>query len=257
MVEGVYNLMKITSVNNDLVKEAAKLQQRKYRDESGKFLLEGEKCVREAIQYGITVEQLFILEGEDNFGFKDAIETNEAVLSKISTTTSSPKVVGVAKQLKRDWKKDFKKLVLLENIKDAGNLGTILRSCCAFNVDGVILYGDTIDLYNPKCVRASVGNLWKVPVFNIKTFEELNKLCEDFLPIATLPKKGNTVWLKEFKPQNKMLIMFGAESSGLSTELTNYAQQKGSAITIEMSESVESLNLSISAGIILYKLFNE
>ena len=249
--------MKITSVNNDLVKEVAKLQQRKYREESGMFLLEGEKCVQEAIEYGIQIKHLFFLEGVNNFDFNDSIETNEAVLSKISTTTSSPKVVGVAKQLKREWKKDFKKVVLLENIKDAGNLGTILRSCCAFDVDAIILYGDTIDLYNPKCVRASVGNLWKVPVFNIKTFNELEKLCKDFHPIATLPKNKNSIWLKDFKSQAKSLIMFGTESSGLSDELIYYAQNKGSAVTIEMSETVESLNLSISAGIILYKLFNK
>lgn len=249
--------MKITSVNNDLVKEAAKLQQRKYREESGMFLLEGEKCVREAIEYGMTIEHLFILEGEDSFSFKDAIETNEAVLSKISTTTSSPKVVGVARQLKREWNKDYKKVVLLEDIKDAGNLGTILRSCCAFDADAVILYGDTIDLYNPKCVRASVGNLWKIPVYNVKTFDELMKISKDFCPIATLPKNKNTVWLKDFKSKDKLLIMFGTESSGLSDRLINYAQKNGSAITIEMSESVESLNLSTSAGIILYELFKK
>ena len=256
MVKGVYYFMKITSVNNDLVKEVAKLQQRKYRDESGLFLLEGEKCVQEAIEYGIVLEHLFVLEGENNFGFIDAIETNEAVLSKISSTTSFPKVVGVAKQIKREWNKNFKKVVLLEDIKDAGNLGTILRSCCAFSVDAVILYGDTIDLYNPKCVRASVGNLWKIPVFSMKSFEELKDMCKDFCPIATLPKNKNSVWLKDFKPQEKNLIMFGTESSGLSNELINYSNENGCAVTIEMSNSVESLNLSISAGIILYRLFN-
>lgn len=247
--------MKITSVNNDLVKETVKLQQRKYRDESGLFLLEGEKCIEEALESGIEVVRIFVEEGYTKLEHKELIETNEAVLSKISTTTSAPKCVAVAKQPKNKWNKDFRRVVLLEDIKDAGNLGTILRTSCAFGVDAVILYGDTVDLYNPKCVRASVGNLWKVPVFSIKDFCDLKKLCSDFTPVSTLPKSDNTVFLKDFSSDKKLLVMFGTESSGLSDELKNYAEEQGFAITIEMSEKVESLNLSISAGVILYTLF--
>ncbi len=247
--------MIITSVNNELVKETAKLQQRKYRDENGLFLLEGGKCIEEAIAYGIQIVNLFVLEGYEKFKNSERIETTETVLSKISTTTSAPKCVAVGKQLKRVWNNDFKHVVLLEDIKDAGNLGTILRTSCAFNVDAVILYGDTVDLYNPKCIRASVGNLWKVPVFNIQNLNQLQKMCKDYTPIGTLPKSGNTVWLKDFKAPEKSLVMFGTESSGLSDELKEYANKYGQNITIEMSERVESLNLSISAGVILYKLF--
>jgi len=247
--------MKITSVNNDLVKSAVKLQQRKYRDESGLFLLEGEKCIEEAIESGIIIEHLFVEEGFAKFSDRNRIETNENVLSKISTTTSAPKCVGIGKQKKSEWKNTFKKVVLLENIKDAGNLGTILRNSSAFGVDAIILYGDTVDLYNPKCVRASVGNLWKVPVFYADNFTELKELCNDFKPIATLPKNNNTVSLKDFSQDKKLLLMFGAESTGLSEELINFAKEKGNCLTIEMSDKVESLNLSISTGIILYQLF--
>ena len=71
--------------------------------------------------------------------------------------------------------KDAKKVVLLEGIKDAGNLGTILRTAAAFSIDAIVLYGDTVDLYNPKCVRSTVGCLWKTPVIQIKDFNELEK----------------------------------------------------------------------------------
>ena len=248
-------MMKITSVNNDLVKETVKLQQRKYRDESGLFLLEGEKCIEEAIESNVEIERIFVIEGYNRFKSSETIETSESVLSKMSTTTSAPKCVAVAKQIKRAWNKDYKLVVLLENIKDAGNLGTILRTSCAFGVDAIILYGDTVDLYNPKCVRASVGNLWKIPVFHIKEYNELKKLCKDFTPIATLPKNDNTVRLKDLKTENKTLIMFGTESTGLSKELIEYASKDGKNVTIEMTDKVESLNLSISVGVILYKLF--
>ena len=254
--------MKITSVNNDLIKETAKLLQKKYRDESGLFLLEGEKCIEEAAKFGIKITNIFVLEGHNTFKDDNVIETTEAVLSKISSTTTAPKAVAVGKQIKPEWSKNYKKVILLENIKDAGNLGTILRTSAAFNIDAVILYGDTVDLYNPKCVRSSVGNLWKIPVFCGGKWDKLGKCKDnnidwlrtkfnDFERIATLPKSENTVWLKDYKPAEKVLVMFGAESTGLSDELKNFATKN---LTIEMNDSVESLNLSISAGIVLYKI---
>lgn len=238
--------MKITSVNNELVKETAKLLQRKYRKEN--FLLEGIKCIEEAIEYGLEIEHLFVLEGSAEFlDFENRIETTEAILSKISSTDSAPKAVAVAKKPAKKWSDNYKKVVLLEDIKDAGNLGTILRTACAFNIDAIVLYGDTVDLYNPKCVRSSVGNLWKIPVFEMNDLSIFN----DYERVATLPKSDNTVWLKDYIPQEKVLVMFGTESSGLSQKLKDFATKN---ITIEMSNKVESLNLSISAGIILYKM---
>lgn len=242
--------MKITSVNNNLVKETAKLLQKKYRKDL--FLLEGAKCIEEAVNSGLEIVYLFVQEGTDQFSnFENKIETTEAVLSKISSTETPPKVVAVARKIKREWSDEYKKVILLENIKDAGNLGTIIRSTCAFGFDALILYGDTVDIYNPKCVRSSTGNLWKIPIFEIKTQETLKKQFCDYERIATLPKAENTVWLKDYIPQEKVLIMFGSEADGLSKELKDFATQN---VTIEMSDKVESLNLSISAGIILYKL---
>lgn len=244
--------MKITSVNNDLIKDVAKLQQRKYRDEQGLFILEGIKSIEEAIEYGLEIVHIFVQEESKLFENQSCIETTEAVLAKISSTTSAPKAVAVAKIPKKNWSENYKKVVLLEDIKDAGNLGTILRTACAFDVDAIILYGDTVDLYNPKCVRSSVGNLWKVPVFEIKNFDELEHRFIDFQKIATLPKSENTIWLKDFVEQDRILLMFGTESSGLSQKLKDFANQN---VTIEMSNQVESLNLSMSVGIILYNIF--
>lgn len=238
--------MKITSVNNELVKETAKLLQKKYRKDL--FLLEGVKCIEEAISSGIEIVHLFVYEGSDEFkNYENRVETTEAVLSKISSTETPPKAVAVAKKFKREWAESFKKVVLLENIKDAGNLGTILRTACAFNIDAVVLYGDTVDLYNPKCVRSAVGNLWKIPVFEMSDLSLFN----DYERVATLPKADNTIWLKDYTPAEKTLVMFGSEAEGLSEYLKDSATVN---VTIEMSNKVESLNLSISAGLFMYKL---
>ena len=245
--------MKITSVNNDLVKETAKLLKSKYREESGLFLIEGDKGVKEALQSGLVVEHIFVLEGFSDYPEEITIETSEAVLSKISDAKSAPKVVAVAKQPKIDSTtlKNAKKVILLENIKDAGNLGTILRTASAFNYDAVVLYGDTVDLYNPKCVRSAVGNLWKKPVVRIKDFNELKNIFNTYERIATLPKNENVINLKEFKPSERMLIMFGSEADGLTEQLKVFATKN---LTIEMESEVESLNLSVSAAVIMYQL---
>lgn len=243
--------MKITSVNNDLIKATAKLLQKKYRDETGLFLLEGEKCIDEAIESGLKIVRIFSFENQNKYSSIEQIEVTEAILSKISSTASAPKVIAVGEKQIKKWSNNYKKVILLENIKDAGNLGTILRSACAFNVDAVILYGDTVDLYNPKCVRSSVGNLWKIPVFEINEFKDLKDKFNKYERVATLPKSKNTIWLKNYIPQENVLIMFGAESDGLSNELKNFATTN---VTIEMSKKVESLNLSTSASIIMYKM---
>lgn len=242
--------MKITSVNNELIKETAKLLQRKYRDEKGLFLLEGEKCIQEALASGLEIVHIFEIEGCKKFS--NSIDVTEPVMSKISSTVTPPKAAAIAKKFEMEWNDDYKHVVLLENIKDAGNLGTILRTTAAFNVDAVVLYGDTVDLYNPKCVRSSVGNLWKIPVFHFADKTDLMVNFMGYERVATLPKSNNSVWLKDYTPAEKVLVMFGTEAAGLSNELKEFANKN---VTIEMSKEVESLNLSISAGVILYKLF--
>ncbi len=247
--------MEITSVNNELVKEYAKLNQKKYREETGKFLLEGYKAIKEAFDFGIKIDKIFVNKNhvsEYEFAKEYVIETNQAVLSKLSTTESAPEAVGIGYKREYDVEllKQSRKVVLLEGIKDAGNLGTIIRSSVAFGVDAIVLYGESVDLYNPKSVRASVGNLWKVPVVYIDKFEKLVDIFSDFKRIATLPRAKNK--LKSFKATFPLLIMFGSEANGLSEELINFSTD---SIKVEMSEIVESLNLASSVSVILYELF--
>lgn len=242
----------ITSINNELVKETVKLQQKKYRDRENKFLLEGFKSIEEAFNAGVKIEYVFTTD-EKRYAFApNVIPASEAVLKKISTTDSAPDAVGVAvkKVYSAEALKDAKKVVLLENIKDLGNLGTILRTAVAFGADAVVLYGkECADLYNPKCVRSSVGNLWKIPVVYIDDFSGL-KVFEGFERVATLPRA--TEYLKSFSVKEPVLVMFGSEADGLSEELINFATKE---VKIEMKPTVESLNLSISCAVVLYKLF--
>ncbi|MBE7712222.1 MAG: RNA methyltransferase [Cyanobacteria bacterium SIG26] len=247
--------MEITSVNNELVKDTVKLQQKKYRTQSGKFLLEGFKAIREAFDSGIIIEKIFVDKSKkDEYKFaKDLIiETNETVLKKIGTTDSAPEsvAIGLQKIYDKNILKASKKVVLLEDIKDLGNLGTIIRSSVAFGADAIVLYGESVDIYNPKCVRASVGNLWKLPIIEIKDFQELSMIFANFERIATLPRTNNM--LKTFEAKFPTVVMFGSEANGLSQELIKFST---TSVKIEMAQTVESLNLATSVSVILYKLF--
>lgn len=246
--------MEITSVNNNLVKETTKLLQKKYRDKENLFLLEGFKAIEEAHKNGINIKLVFVLKEKSakyKFLNKDLILTTEAALKKISAADTPPDAIAVGEQKHFTLEdiKTCKKIVLLENIKDLGNLGTILRTAAAFNTDAVILFGNCADLYNPKCVRSSVGCLWKLPVVSIKNIQDL-KIFEDYQKIATLPRSTNM--LKNFTPQEKCIVMFGSEADGLSDDLISLSTD---SVKIEMSPNVESLNLSISCGIIIYQIF--
>lgn len=243
----------ITSVNNELVKETAKLQQKKFR--INKFLLEGLKVVDEAISAKVKIENIFVNQENkeliEKFKNNNIILTTEPVLKKISTTETAPDVVaiGYKKEYSFEDIKDFKRIILLEEIKDAGNLGTIIRTAKALNFDAVVLYGDTVDVYNPKTVRSAVGNLWKLPIIKTNNLEDLKKYFKNYEKIATLPRAENK--LSNFTPKLPLLLMFGSEADGLSKDLIKFST---TSVTIEMDNEVESLNLSVSAGILMYKI---
>ena len=247
--------MEITSTTNQTVKETAKLSQKKFRQETGLFLIEGQKAVREARALGIKFDKVFILkEKSAKFPeFKDAIFVNEAVMKKISTTETAPDIIATAKQLKYQIKdiENKNKIVLLENIKDNGNLGTIIRTCTALGVEAIILTGETADVYNPKTVRSAVGNMFKIPFIHSKSAVEIKKLLKNHTFYATVVHQTGAVNITEVKPTEKNVIMFGSEADGLSDETVKISDKK---ITIPISKNVESLNLSTAVTICIWEL---
>ena len=241
---------KITSLNNPIVKEVYSLGQKKYRDELNLILLEGEKLVEGALQEGLSFKYVFITDSVNLKFDCEVYYVNEKVMEKISTTSSPPKIIGVAKKPKinsDDFLK-FKKIILIDSIKDGGNLGTIIRTSAAFGIDGVILYGDCVDLYSPKVLRSTVGTIFKLPVCHIKSIKELEKFKKNFKFISTIVNSKNEI--KDIDFSNPYIMMFGSEADGLSDELLGLSDID---FTLKMKNNVESLNLSMSVGICLWE----
>lgn len=244
---------KITSVSNNKIKETAKLAQKKYRNETGLFLLEGEKPIKEAFDSGVEIESVFTLEKfVSKFDFlKDKIIiVTEPVLSKISTTESMPEAVAVAKQKNYELEniKNCKKVLLIENVKDAGNLGTLIRSACAFSMEAVVLCGDTVDIYNPKVVRSTVGALFKLPIVKSQIFEVRNAFSSSNF-IATVVNHKDIVSPEKIDYTKPFVVMLGSEADGLTKDAIEAADIK---TTIPISSNTESLNLSTAGSILLY-----
>lgn len=245
---------KITSTTNEKIKETAKLQQKKYREQRGLFLAEGKKAVEGLKKAGYQIEEIFIKDGYENkfsnFDTGKSYIVNDAVMSKISTTKTPGEIIAVVEQ--KEYKiKDFtakKRLILLENIKDAGNLGTILRTSKAFEVDGVLLLGETIDLYNPKVVRASVG-CFDIPVVNIQ-YQDLKLFKTHNIYSTALYENSKPLNTMNFK--EPLIIAFGSEAAGFSDE---FLKTETININIETSKNVESLNLASAVTICLYKIY--
>lgn len=236
------------------IKEITKLHQKKYRDELKLFIAEGNKAFEEILNADIEIISVYALETfKPKHHYENIKIISQSEMKKISTTASVCEVLVIGRQkIYQQNELKGRKLILLDEISDPGNLGTIIRSAAAFNIDGIILFGNTIELYSPKVIRACAGNFFKTPVISIKTIPELKRLFPDYTFISTALKKDNNITFKEAKQISKSIIMFGSEAQGLNEKLIDLAEKN---IVLNMKKNVESLNLSVSASIVMYELF--
>ena len=144
--------MLITNTKNERIKEIKKLNQKKYRDLNNLFLVEGEHLVLEANKKG-KIKELILEENEKMDIDVDTLYVSSDVIKYISELETPQKIMAVCHKL--DEKELGNKILILDGIQDPGNLGTIIRSAVAFNIDTIVLSNDTVDLYNPKVVRAT------------------------------------------------------------------------------------------------------
>lgn len=241
--------MHIESLENKKVKEWTKLQQKKYRDEKNLFIVEGKNLITEAYNSGNLIE-LILEEGKVLPLDVETYYVTEDIINKISTLDNPGSVLGVCKKLEE--KKLGDRILVLDDISDPGNLGTIIRSACAFNVDTIILSENSVDLYNPKVVRATQGILFNVNI--------IKKDLSNFIPL--LKTNGYKIYgtdvdggvnVKSLKEYGKVCIIIGNEGRGVSDNIKKLCDKQ---IYINMNQKCESLNVGVAASIILYELAN-
>jgi len=243
------NILEITSTQNDLVKFAVKLQDSKFRKKEKLILVDGVQTIEGLINDKVKFKYLF-LKKDNNLKslakVDNLILVNDEILKKISTTKSPTTVVGVIEEKTPDYSifKKINKIALIDGIKDAGNLGTIIRSAVAFSIDGIILFGDCVDLYNTKTIRATAQNIFKIPILKIKDIEQIKELKKTHKLISTVVNSSKSFENVDFG--TKFILAFGSEAHGIGEEIANLSDEK---VTFEMDNGVESLNLGVCASI--------
>lgn len=239
--------MVITSLENNKVKEVVKLQSKKYRDLTNTFVVETTHLVEEAEKAGI-VKELFLVEDE----FVDRNDTyfvTKDLMKKMSSLESPSDVLAVCeKTISNEIKGE--KILLLDNIQDPGNLGTIIRSSVAFGVDTIVLSLDTVDLYNPKVIRASEGMFCHINIVIMDTKKAISIIKEKGITIyGTNVDNGEDV--RNILHKNSYALIMGNEGNGLKKEIQVLCDQN---LYIPMKDKCESLNVGVACSILLYEL---
>ena len=241
--------MLITSLSNDKIKELVKLKDKKYRDKNDIFFIEGKDLCDEAYENGL-LRQIYILDGYDNI--YDGIPVtyvSESVMQKISDMASISEYFGVcSKKVEREI---GNRILVLDDIQDPGNLGTIIRSAVAFNFDTLVLSRGTVDLYNPKVVRSTKGMIFNINVI-VRDLETYLSELDDYMIYGTDVLDG--IDIKDEDVPSKVAIVIGNEGRGISEEVRKYCKKN---IYINMNDKCESLNAGVSASIIMYEVMNK
>ena len=234
----------IESLNNEKIKYYTKLNDKKYRKSEKLFIAAGEHLVTEALKKNI-VKEILLLNGEENF-YGDVTYVTSDILKKVSDLTNYPKVLAIC-YIKDDLKIEGN-VVALDNIKDPGNLGTIIRSAVAFNYDTILLSEECVDVYNSKVVRATEGMLFNVNIVTCDLFSTLLKLKESGYKIyGTDVVNGESPAYES----NKHVLIIGSEARGMSNSIREICDKN---LYIKMNDKCESLNAGVSASILMYEL---
>lgn len=239
--------MLYSSLENNKIKDLKKLNQKKYRDKNNLFLIEGEHLLLEAYKSGFLKEALILEGNRINLDVPTNYMTKsvEKYISALDTPTG---MIGICRKKKDEPICD--KILILDDIQDPGNLGTIIRSAVAFDIDTIILSEKCADVYSSKVIRASQGMLFHINIL-VENLEELIPQLKDlgYQVLGTKVTLGKDI--KTLEKMQKFAIIMGNEGNGVKKELLDMCDEY---IYIKMSESCESLNVAVATSIILYEL---
>lgn len=236
---------KIISLDNSYIKKIRKLKNKKYRDQYKLFLVETPHLIKEA--YNAHVLEEIITLDKPSFPVNYRL-VDQKVIKSITSLSDIPKEIGIVKFKKEEEIKN--KVLMLDNIQDPGNLGTIIRSSLAFNIDTIILSNNSVDLYNPKVINATQGTLFQINIIRRDLKETINELKnKGFIIYGT--DVNNGIAIESVKKQEKEAFILGNEGKGISEDIKNKVDKN---IYIQINKKCESLNVGVAASIILYEL---
>jgi TrmH family RNA methyltransferase len=247
--------MVIKSTQNQIFKNALNMKDKKFRDKNGIFFVEGKKQVEE-IPKDWDIKQIFISEEYKNAicGFKNVTAFSERLFNKLATTKSPQKVMAVVRKKRYSVEEIIKNqglFIILENIQDPGNLGTIIRSADAFALKAVFVSRGSADIYSDKTLRSTMGSIFHLPVIgNIDVEDTLNLMKEEKITVFGASLNGRK-YLNDIKFPAKCAFIIGNEAGGIKNETENLMDE---LVKIYMPGNSESLNAAVAASVIMYEI---
>jgi len=257
--------MTITSKDNEQIKHIKKLKEKKYREEYNEFIIEGIKMIEEAMQENVKIKSIIICDDCKTQGAipnelmyeiakLNCIYVAEKVFSTITDVINPQGIMAIVeKPISEEKEIDYNEtnFLLLDNIQDPGNLGTILRTADSLNIKQIILSKGSADAYNLKVVRSTMGAIFRVKIIEVqnlsKTVKEMKK--HKIKVYATDLQTDKSIYDVNYE---KSAIVIGNEANGVSTEVLEEASER---IKIPMTGKTESLNAAVATSIILYEAF--
>ncbi len=243
--------MLITSKENETVKEIKKMKDKKFRKD--KFLIEGIKMLREAINENANIELIIIRENTkidfDISSYK-IMEVNEAVFNSLTDVVSPQGVIAIIRKKNNiEVDKNAEYILALDGVQDPGNLGTIIRTADSANLNQIIVSKDTVDAFSPKVVRSTMGAIYRVNIIEVESLVETLKNLKDsgFKTVTTSLDTSKSIYDLKY---NKKVVIIGNEANGVSKEVQKISDYK---VKIPMLGKTESLNASVATGIMIYE----
>ena len=252
----------ITSKDNEFVKHVKKLKEKKYRDQSQEFIIEGIKLVKEAIEEKANIKQIIICDNCEDSGIipKDlmyeiakynCVYVTENILKIMSDVNAPQGIMAIIGRNNNENNIDYSQdiIVALDDIQDPGNLGTILRTVDSIGLNQILVSKETADSFNPKVVRSTMGAIFRVKVIECDNLIEKLKDARKhkYKVVVSSLQTTNSVYDIDYK---KKVIVIGNEANGVKKEIQEMADEK---IKIPMLGKTESLNASVATGVILYE----
>lgn len=254
-------MIKIESKENKIFKETRKLKERKWRNKNKKFLIEGIRIVEEAIKADAFIDCIFISESSyenenilkisENKDRKSFILSDELfkILSDTENSQGIIAVVNMKSVNNIDTNDKSSMYVLADKVQDPGNMGTIIRTAHASGAKGVIVTKGTVDVYNEKTIRSTMGSIFYIDVIEDNNLEFTHMLKNDGYRVFVSSLKESKDFFMEDLSGN-IIITVGNEGNGVSSEIEDLADVR---IKIPMPGNAESLNVSVAAGVMIYE----
>ena len=244
----------ISSKDNELVKHIKKLKDKKYRDESNEYIIEGVKLIEEAVKEKAKIKKVIICEDTTRtyeIAKYECIYVTDKIFASITQVTNPQGIMAIIEKNDVDTSIDYTQdiIVALDDVQDPGNLGTILRTVDSIGVNQIIVSKGTADAFNSKVVRSTMGAIFRVKIIEtdnlIQTIKEIKK--HHFKLMVTSLQTENSIYDIQF---NKKIVVIGNEANGVSKDIQEMADEKAK---IPMLGKAESLNASVATGIVLYE----